>query len=107
MVGKLFVQRHCPALAGADFLRHRKTSVLLRAPLKKGSQTGGQILLKLLTTGPILRDIVEDRNLAGFRLHAAVSLRPLSSTDPAQENRCREPAILIALNEVCRSQSLA
>jgi hypothetical protein len=27
--------------------------------------------------------------------------------DPAQENRCREPGILIALNEVCGSQSLA
>jgi hypothetical protein len=27
--------------------------------------------------------------------------------DPAQANRCLEPGILIALNEVCGSQSLA
>lgn len=31
----------------------------------------------------------------------------MSGADPAQENRCRDPGILITLNEVCGSQSLS
>ena len=32
---------------------------------------------------------------------------PFSDADPAQENRCREPGILVSLNEVRGVQSLA
>ena len=47
------------------------------------------------------------RTLLGQKVVMYRKLDGVIAADPAQENRCREPGILIALNEVCGSQSLA
>ena len=62
-------------------------------------------LLRRATAPRALRQLI-DQQVGGIE-KLIVPAEAASRADTAQENRCREPGILIVLNEVCGSQSLA